>query len=153
MRITLLLMTFITASLVFSQKEFVNINDASLSDVRAYIKQNNPTIYLLDGSVSLSQLEAKVIYADLASLDLISEIDFSQFNGSTLIVRSKTNSQVVGKIIALVNSYSGNFFHVHIIIEESCSTEICFSSAEKQETLNAINQPDILISFEEEKAQ
>lgn len=153
MRITLLLMTFIAINLAFSQKEFVNINDASLSDLRSYIKQNNPTIYLLDGSVSQSQQEAKIIYADLASLYLISEIDFSQFSGSTLIVRSKTNDQVIEEVVQIMYNYGGNFSRVHLIIEENCSTENCFSIAEKQDALNAINQPEILISFEEENAQ
>lgn len=153
MRLTLLLMTIVSANLVFSQKEFANINDASLKDVRSYIKQNNPTIYLLDGSVSQSQQEANVIYADLASLYLISEIDFSKFSGSTLIVRSKTNDQVIEEVVQLANNYGGSFSHVHIIIEENCSIENCFSIAEIQGALNAINQTEILISFEEEMAQ
>ena len=153
MRITLVFLVLISFSNVFSQKEFVDISDRSKKAVQSFIKQNGPKIYLLNGVVYKNQDDAEIIYADLNSLDLINKLDLQKFKGKTIIIKSKRTDKLLEEVIKLVNTYSNRFLHIHLIIEEGCLEENCFSSNVREEVLGLIHQESILISFEEETIQ
>ena len=146
--------SFFIIGVLHGQKEFANIDDESKSDLREYIKQNNPTIFLLDGKISETNLaNAEVIYTDFQSLDLISRIDIQKFNGNTIIIRVKSAANILEKIVNLINEYPNKVNHVHIIIERPCSSPECFSFDEKNNTLREVTQQNLLITYEEEKLQ